>query len=54
MLILRGFNCSPAFDESEKQDEESGYDVCFLFRVKQKAPVFSEIIGLPDQYRRYD
>lgn len=54
MWILRGFNCSPAFDDGEKQEEESDHDVCFLFCAKQKAPVFSGIIGLPDQYRRYN
>lgn len=54
MWLLRGFNCSPAFDEGGKQEEESEYDVCFLFCAKQKAPVFSGIIGLPDQYRCYD
>lgn len=54
MCILRGFNCSPAFDEGEKEEEESEQDVCFLFCAEQKAPVFSGIFGLPDQYRRYD
>lgn len=40
MWILRGFNCSPAFDEGEKQKEESEEDVCFLFCAKQKALAF--------------
>lgn len=52
MWILRGLNCSPAFEEGEKHEEESGYDMFLLFCAKQKAAVFSGIIGLPDQYWR--
>lgn len=54
MWILRGFKCSPALDENEKQEKESTDDACFLFCAKQKLPAFSGIIGLPDQYRHND
>lgn len=58
MWILGGFNWSPAFDKSEKQekdDERHKRDcVCFLFCAQQKVPAFSAIIGLPDQYRHDD
>lgn len=39
MWVLGGFNCSPAFDEGENE-EESEHDVRFLFCAKQNAPVF--------------
>lgn len=43
MWILRGFKCSPALDENEKQEKESTDGVCFpILREAESAGVLGD------------
>lgn len=37
-----------------KKKRKRASRMCVFYSAEQKAPVFSGIFGLPDQYRRYD